>query len=41
MVDVPLNWMISQRSKSGAEMVSNELAVQINSTWLRSMGTLI
>ena len=29
----------SQRSKSGGEIGSRELAVQINSTWLRSTGT--
>lgn len=40
-VYVPLSWITSQRSKRGAEMVSRELAVQMNNTWLRSIGTLI
>jgi hypothetical protein len=38
-MSLPDKFTTSQRSKSGGEMESKELAVQINSTWLRSTGT--
>jgi hypothetical protein len=36
----PESCTISHRSRRGPEIVSRVLAVQMKSTWLRSMGTL-